>query len=131
MMMSHSRILRMSTFYLTARTHLRPGVVRRYNLQMLRTCTVTVTDPVRRTAHTTMAASLFEAVANALHWWEMECKHFGTGRRIVRCWVSTWVAGEMYRVKVGRVREWIAFRYANGPTLPLDATSDLQSDNLV
>lgn len=37
----------------------------------------------RRTiGHVTMAPTLFEAVANALDWWEVVCRQFGTARRL-------------------------------------------------
>jgi hypothetical protein len=41
-----------------------------------------VYDQRRTIGHVTMAPSLFQAVANALHWWEIVCRRFGTARRL-------------------------------------------------
>ena len=88
-MMSHSRILRMSTFHLTART------------QYARTCNVT--DPVQRVPTPLwLPASLRPSQTPCTG--EVECQYFGTARRLPdsvvlevhlvaeeRCWVRVGV----------------------------------------
>ena len=72
-------------------------------------CTVTYAD---RTAHTTAGDSLFEAVANAIVWIEVDRRSFGTARRIPDDEILTVhvVAGGIYRVRAGRVRDWLRDR---------------------
>jgi hypothetical protein len=78
-------------------------------------CCVTYPD---RTGFNTIAGSLFEAGANALRWAEVDCQIFGSARRFRDD--QTLVIGvgmvpdRLYRVKVGRVREWSQ----NGVDLP-------------
>jgi hypothetical protein len=57
-----------------------------------------------------MAPSLFQAVANALDWWEVVCRRFGTARRLHDDTVLDVIAtgGGCYHVRVGRVRRWLA-----------------------
>jgi hypothetical protein len=61
--------------------------------------------------HNTMAKSLFEAAAKALHWAEVDCQRFGTARRyrddqVLEIGVGM-VPDRWYRVRIGRVRRWI------------------------
>lgn len=76
---------------------------------MRQTCVVTDS---RGYAHVTAGDSLFEAVANAIEWWEVDCVLFGTARRVGDDEIMSVhvVAGGKYRVRVGRVREWLAKR---------------------
>jgi hypothetical protein len=57
-----------------------------------------------------MAPGLFQAIANALHWWEVTCGRFGTARHLHDDAVLDVIAtgGGCYRIRVGRVRRWLA-----------------------
>ena len=62
--------------------------------------------------HTTSGASLLEAAARALHWWEVVQKDWGTAftpadDEIISISV---VGRQQYSVRVGRVRQWAAAR---------------------
>jgi len=71
-----------------------------------------VYDQRRTIGHVTMAPSLFQAVANALEWWEVVCRQFGTARRLSDDIVLDVIAtgGGCYHVRVGRVRRWLGER---------------------
>lgn len=64
--------------------------------------------------HTTEASSLFEAAARAIEWAEVTCKHFKTDRILPDDEILTIAVGpnaeRSYRVRVGRVREWLRTR---------------------
>ena len=63
-----------------------------------------------------MAFSLFEAVATVLHWWEVECQHYGMAHRLPDSAVLEvhLVAGERY---------WVQVRESEGVDCPLIACS--------
>jgi hypothetical protein len=71
-----------------------------------------VYDQHRTIGHVTMAPTLFQAVANALHWWEVVWRDFGTARRLSDDTVVDVIAtgGGCYHVRVGRVRKWLTER---------------------
>ena len=52
----------------------------RYNRPVQRI--LAIYDQRRMIGHVTMAPTLFQAVANALNWWEVACRQFGTARRL-------------------------------------------------
>lgn len=63
----------------------------------------------------TTGHSLFEVAADAIHWAEVDCRRFATARVLPDeevLGVSVGVGSEtLYRVRVGRVKEWLR----NGP----------------
>lgn len=64
-----------------------------------------------RTRHTAMGRSLFEVAAIAIHWIEVDRRTFGTARElrdedVLDIGVGM-VPDKHYRVRVGRVREWL------------------------
>lgn len=68
----------------------------------------------------TSSDSLFGAAADAIEWAEVTCKHFGTSRilpdnEVLTIAVGVGAADRSYRVRVGRVKEWLAGG-SNGPT---------------
>jgi hypothetical protein len=63
----------------------------------------------------TSATSLFGAAAAAIEWAEVSCRKFGTARilpdgEILTISVGAGASDRSYRVRVGRVREWLAGR---------------------
>jgi hypothetical protein len=61
--------------------------------------------------HGTMAKSLFEAAANALHWAEVDCPSFGNAKhyrddQVLVIGVGM-VPDRRYRVRIGRIRQWV------------------------
>jgi hypothetical protein len=74
-------------------------------------CCITYPD---RTGFNTIGTSIFDAAAKALRWVEITRREFGTARRfrddqILVIGVGM-VPDRWYRVKVGRVREWVRER---------------------
>jgi hypothetical protein len=53
---------------------------------------------------------LFEAAASAIHWFEEDCKHFGTAV-VLRDdeVIDIIIVGDerKFRVRVGRIRQWL------------------------
>jgi hypothetical protein len=62
---------------------------------------------LRGMGHTTNGESLFAAGARALHWFEVDCRDFGTA--FVAADDETMqlaIGSKTYQVRVGRIREW-------------------------
>lgn len=68
-------------------------------------------------AHVTSAASLFEAAAQALRWFEITCQSWGTARQLADDELLRVDIGgaepRRYWVRVGRVREWMLSKVAD------------------
>lgn len=80
--------------------------------------------------HVTGGRTLFEAVANAIRWWEVECRHFGTARRVRDDEIFEVMAmvdgeGKHYRVRVGDVGRWLREREAAAPLTDDDSAAEL------
>lgn len=59
----------------------------------------------------TSGKSLFDVAAKAIHWVEVDCRSFGTSRimdddEVLEIGVGL-IDARTYRVRVGRVREWL------------------------
>jgi hypothetical protein len=68
-----------------------------------------------------METSVFDAAANALRWVEAHRRDFGTARRfrddeLLRIRVGM-VPDRWYRVRVGRIRQWLVGQFAGDGTL--------------
>jgi hypothetical protein len=71
-------------------------------------CCITYPDGM---GHNTMAKSLFEAAANALHWAEVDCQTFNSARRyrddqVLEIGVGM-VPDRWFKVRIGRIRRWV------------------------